>query len=333
MACRSESSTCPLLTSHRSAPRGSCSPQGSCDPGTCRRWRPSGRWKRSCSRLSRPGSGSPSCWKGTPPAAGSAGRPALRFHAEMGWRNRRPEAGDRRQSDLSPHDPSPACFCHSTHDTRSGSQESQAGEDGESVSGFCSFYPRGMAMAPGTHITVPVSSLVPGGQPLCTRLLPASSQTPGLLCQPTFLIKKRKPQPPAMTTQGHSLVPGTVGGLSKHQPSMCPASILLLPEVHAQRALSWQPAPNPHCCSMLLGLSRLWFPCHKFPSLTICGAETSIPPDTDPCIFLPCSPSPAQAGFHRSWVISVLPAITHCPSRFAGLGGPPGEDSDLLIIG
>ena len=179
MACQSESSTWPLLTSHRSALRGSCSPRGSCDPGTCRRWRLSGRWKRSCSRPSRPGSGSPGCWKGTPPAAGSAGRPALRFRAEMGWRNRRPEAGGQEtKRPLSPRDPSPACFCNSTHDTRSGSQEGQAREDGEGVSGFCSFYPRGMAMAPGTRITAPVSSFVPGGQPLCTRLLPASSQTP-----------------------------------------------------------------------------------------------------------------------------------------------------------
>ena len=37
-----------------------------------------------------------------------------------------------------------------------------------------------------------------------------------------------------MTTRGHSLVPGTAGGLSKHQPSVCPASNLLLPEVCAE---------------------------------------------------------------------------------------------------
>ena len=235
MACRSESSTQPLLTSRRSAPRGSCSPRGSCDPGTCRRWRPSGRWKRSCSRPSRPGSGSPGCWKGTPPAAGLAGRPALRFHAEMGWRNRRPEAGGQEtKRPLSPCDPSPACFCYSTHETHSGSLESQAGEDGEGVSGFFSFYPRGMAMAPGTLITAPVSSFVPGGQPLCTRLLLASSQTPGLLCLSTHLPYQGTPLPPAMTTRGHSLVPGTAGGLSKHQPSVCPASNLLLPEVCAE---------------------------------------------------------------------------------------------------
>lgn len=54
---------------------------------------------------------------------------------------------------------------------------------------------------------------------------------PHLLCLSTHLPYQGTPLPPAMTTRGHSLVPGTAGGLSKHQPSVCPASNLLLPEV------------------------------------------------------------------------------------------------------
>ena len=135
-----------------------------------------------------------------------------------------------------------------------------------------------------------------------------------------------------MTTQGHSLVPGTAGGLSKHQPSVCPASNLLLPEVCAEGtelAASSKPLLSSHAS----GPFRTQVPNLKFPSLTVCGAETSFPLDTDPCIFLPCFPGPAWAGFHRSQVISVLPATTHCPTRSAGKGGPPGEDSALLTTG
>lgn len=85
--------------------------------------------------------------------------------------------------------------------------------------------------------------------------------------------------------------------------------VLLLQDVPAQVVLSWLPAPNVPCHFILLGLCRLWSPCLKQPSLTVCWAEASLPPDTDPE-----SSFPAHVAFRRPLVISVLPGLTHHPT-------------------
>lgn len=197
----------PLLTSHRSGPRGSSSPPGRCGRGFCHRWRPRGRWTRSCSRPSRPGSGSPGCCKGTPPPAGSARPPALGSRAETGWRSRQPEAGGQeRQRGLSPRDHHEWVVCppNSTCDNVTvAPRRARLGPAGEGVSG----YHRASAPGPWPQLlsphltqrpaplhqapTPPATSLglVPPG-PTCTcAQLPALTSTAAHLpCPPLWLL-------------------------------------------------------------------------------------------------------------------------------------------------
>ena len=65
----------------------------------------------------------------------------------------------------------------------------------------------------------------------------------------------------------------------------------LLQNVPAQVVRSRLPAPNLPHHSILLGLSRFWSLCPQQPSLTVCWAEASLPPDTDPEPSIPGSPA------------------------------------------
>lgn len=83
------------------------------------------------------------------------------------------------------------------------------------------------------------------------------------------------------------------------------------------------PTPNPRCHFMLLGLSRLWGPRPKHPSLLVCWAEASF--SCTQTLTLPSLvPGPSPCPAHGSLVISVLHVITCHPAMLAQAGRAPG---------